>query len=517
MQITSNRVIFDRDDFLAGFVPVQSNNDMRIFGVRGSAFHKNMDPLFGGIPGTLRVGRNPTNLTGVSTEPTSLLNSICVDPVDTSAYAIGGAKIQKITVTSDTLVTSSWPVTASPHGGHSALDFGFGDIVIYQRTGSLRAFYSWNDSNDWDVGMFDLSSTFDDDFMSTVPTTPLGTTAADLTGGQNKPHPLYVAQDDIMYIGSRRYVHSYDGTSDTFVSQDLDVGQLFDVVGFTETDQDLVIFVTNTFRTSRRGIARALFWDAARPTNAYKVVEIEDDDISAPFKYKGTIGCFTGNRANGGWTTLRLFDGRRFVPVFSYNGNKPGNRGVFVQNDMILWLAGGLVYAYGSRDNTFPKGVFQITGGSGSTDGGFLTSLITGVLYASTGTGSSGGLQKYSSSAFHNQANWQSITAAPNFPRGYKGRITEVKVTFAATCSGGRTLQFLVQPSSSAGSSETIATISTVTAATMVQRWTGLADGTDFPEFENFKITATVGDGAGSGDAPQVEKIEVFYRLVKIK
>ncbi len=93
------------------------------------------------------------------------------------------------------------------------------------------------DNTDWDVGCYESFTTFDDDFMSTDPTTPLGTTAADLTGGLLLPHPLEIGADDVLYMGSGRYLHGYDGggsgSNGNFLSQLLTLPAGF-IITFTE-------------------------------------------------------------------------------------------------------------------------------------------------------------------------------------------------------------------------------------------------------------------------------------------
>ena len=46
---------------------------------------------------------------------------------------------------------------------------------------------------------------FDDDFMSTIAVNKMA--GMDLIDGQNVEHPMIVGDDDVLYIGSGRYLH----------------------------------------------------------------------------------------------------------------------------------------------------------------------------------------------------------------------------------------------------------------------------------------------------------------------
>ncbi len=521
MQTLSDRIIWDKDDFLAGMVPAQLNNAMRIFGIRGSTFHKDIDPLFAAVPGTLEPSGVATDLTGVAstTFPDALLVSVVTDPIAAFGYALGGAKVHQITVATLALTVAggTFPhlVAAGAHAGHTTESVVLGDLAVFNVAGTSKLFYSWNDNMDWDVGVYDFVTMFDDDFMSTAATTPLGTTVADLTGGVGKPHPLYVGQDGILYIGSGRFVHAYDGTS--FVSQDLDLPIGYDVIGFAETGLDLVIFATNARDSGRRGSAKAFFWDASRPSSFYQVIDLEDDTVSAPFNYQGTVACFTASRNIGGFSTLRIFNGRRFEPIFLWNGALPGIKGVTTLNNLIIFNSSGIIYAVGARDGLFPNGRFIIRSGTGTDAGGIVFPVIGGTLIASTGVGASGGLQQFATSTYSAGAFWHGLTACPNFPRGRKGKVVEVKVTFAGVATGGRSLELSLKTNSGQTSSTIFTGLVEVTSNGQVKRYTAKSSGADLPEFENIRPNFTWSTGSGATSAPVVEKLEVFYKLVDIK
>jgi len=152
-------------------------------------------------PFFLTQGLVPTALTNgtqagaVSDLVRSFLETVASDGF---YYSVGVDKFYQSTY--DTVTNAgAWPHTidkAAGTGGDAE------DVVEYQ--GNL--YYSYNHSGTaGDIGKFDLSSTFDDDWGSTVPSG-----AATL---QDAPHQMVVGGNDILYIANGQYVASYDGTT----------------------------------------------------------------------------------------------------------------------------------------------------------------------------------------------------------------------------------------------------------------------------------------------------------------
>ena len=343
--------------------------------------------------------------------------------------------------------------------------------------------------------------------MSTVPTSPLA--GSDLTGGQGLPHPLYVAEDDILYIGSGRFVHSYDGTSDTFNSQVLKLPINFEVTGFAETQFHLVVFASTGKRTGRRAEAKAFFWGANRGNSFDKAVSLEEDDIAAPFAYNGTVGCFTRNR-NSSRSVLRIYDNTRFVPVFFWNNNLPSIGGVEIQDNMIKWNSSGQIYAWGSKDGLFDQAAFHFDILSGLTSG-FLKSFTGGTLYASSGTGVKG-IQTLTN--FATGAALNTLTAMPVFPRGQRGKVKEVRVTYPGIASGGRALSITMTVNGSQTTKQVILNKEDITSTQLVSRHMLDVSGAQFPEFTDLRVNLNWGDGGGAANAIGVEKVEIFFDTI---
>jgi hypothetical protein len=504
MRITKEKIVWDEQDFVKGFVPVQGNS-FRTIG-DGLANMNNFYPFW--TPGIALPGFNPSSVTNVAaTKPSAAILDMAMDSGSATAYGVGGTDLQEFSISGNSLtVTGSFPYTITAHGGHNTVSAQ--SVAFYNVSGVQRVFYSWNDNTDWDVGTYIVGGAFDDDFMSTVPTTPL--TGTDLTGGQGKLHPLYVAGDDILYIGSGRYVHAYNGATNTFSAQFLDLPVGYEVVGFAEDEFDLVVFATTGRYTSavRRAKSRAFFWSADRPASYYKSKDLRDDDVSAPFAFAGTVACFTGYRT-GGQCALRVYDGTEFKPVFYWTGSLPSVGGWEVWNNMAVWNSAGAVYMYGSFRDVFTPAGFQIATGSGTTSG-FIKSLVSGSLYMSSGIGTSGGLQILSN---FGTGDMNTKTAFPEFGAGQRGKITCVQVTSTGSSSGGRSLKISLVPETLVASE--VATITSVTAATKTVFKYEIEDFTDrLEEFTSLRLFVQWLSGSGATDAIPIKMVEVFYEPI---
>ena len=97
--------------------------------------------------------------------------------------------------------------------------------------------------------------------MSTAAASPLAGT--DLTDGQGKEHPMCVGDDDLLYIGSGRYLHGYDGqvgTEGTFYAKVLTLPVNYVITSMVNYNGFLVIFAHNGAATSTGySVAKAFF------------------------------------------------------------------------------------------------------------------------------------------------------------------------------------------------------------------------------------------------------------------
>ena len=510
-QILSDRIIFDVNDWLGGMIaPIATGTGaIRILGEQGHAFHSNYNPVDSvhDIPGVAASGPGNTDLTNVdSNSPLSIIIDGVVDGTSSvnKAYGLNGSQVEEWNTSSDALTVSggTFPHAITPHGHSSLSTFGC-QLVPYNQSDTRKLFYSWSDGTDWDVGTFDYTSTFDDDFMSTVPTTPIA--GADLTDGDSVPHPLFrSSQDDLLYMGSLRYVHYYDGLNNTFTSQAFDMGSGWRCIGFQETQYDLVIFAgESTSTTNEVNRCRAFFWDQSRPSSAYKILDIDAYRISAPFRYKGTIGCFGTGPDNSEY--IYLYDGNEFVKVAEYDGagNLPVNGGVIVNNGLLKFMAGGKIYSWGKYKNLLPPPTnpyhIATLGGTGN---GLCKQLFANRVYMSSEAGE---LVKF---ANFGQGSVATRTAYPNFPKGMKGKVKQVDVEFAQTTTAAKdTVDIDLQEDLTV-----VNLVSSFTSATQTKmKFLRDENGNPFKVLTGLSAILTWNAGAASTDSPAIKRITVWY------
>jgi len=151
-----------------------------------------------------------------------------------------------------------------------------------------KLFYFYQD----DFGMYDLSSTFDDDWGSDVPT---GKGALN-----DAPHPV-IEWNSYMWIGNGRYLAKFDGqTGDngTIEREKLDLGQGWEITTTFPTRNFIGICAwkkqyggNETYRAE----SKIFFYDGTSDTFAYSI-PIADNKVLASFNDNGTILIWTRGR-----------------------------------------------------------------------------------------------------------------------------------------------------------------------------------------------------------------------------
>ena len=538
-------ILWDEQDWLAGLHPQNASSTLlsqRNFG-NTLASVKNFDPYR--ELGYAAPGFSPTDVTTVSQVDTKMRKMVVDDDNSSGQVAYGitagdgaatDARVLKLgTLSADPPVMSAagnFPHTIAVSGVHAGDDNLVGwDIVSYTTnvtsTATKGIFYSWGDDVDWDVGFYNIGTDgFDDDFMSGVPTSALA--GVDLTDGQGVEHPMIVGDDDILYMGSGRQLHGFDGATGadgTFQSQVLTLPTDYVIQSFAKIENFLVIFAykkgagTSSFFLRE---AKAFFWDylSLDPT---RIIDLNDNFVSESFSYKGTVGCFTqGRRTDPGQgkpSKLLIYDGNTFVPVVSFKENAPIRGGVVVEGDRIMWLtsdgSSSFVYSWGSPFAGFPTGLNKLTSGSGSSNGALAT--ITGTLQvASTGTTTSGGLQEISNtSRFNSSAIVATSLAEPDLAFNQRARAKRVTIRYEGVSSGGRDLDLALVDRF--GTSTTIITNkATVAASNKHETFTYDVNGASLPFFDSLKCVLEWGSGSAATAAPMVKSVEVEYEIVEI-
>lgn len=525
-KIAGKKIIFGAEDWAQGLLPNYSASNLLNQKGTGLASARTMNPFL--AYGYALPGLNPTDVTNVAQVTTLIRNGVVNG---TSAYLVSnGALIHQLTsldITPAITNAGAFPHTITPTGGTSPVG---DDIVIYSAKTSgttaigSRIFYTYSSSTIWEVGMYDFTN-FSDSFMSSVAvTTPLASPYT--TGGVGKPHPMIVGDDDILYIADRNFVHAYDGvvsavaTLGKFSPAVLTLPNGYIITSFARAESGLMVFAylenSSASGSFYLGKSFAFLWNY-NDLDITRSYDLTDNYVSEAFNYKGTIGCFTQGRPNDPsqtrLTCLRLFNGSIFETVASIIHNAPIRGGVNIVGDSIQWNSDGVIYSYGSPLAGTKAGLHRLSEGLGSNSGFFRT-LASTLQIISSGATTSGGLQYLT--GYYFQSSFSTGVAEPTFSSGTKGKVTNVKVRFGGTVTGGRSIT--IQLSDRGVTTSTVINAQeTVTGqAGMVTKKVSDSSGAPFLVFDGLKLVVSWATGSGATVAPALESVEVDFDEITV-
>jgi len=462
--IQKNKIIWSAEDWLGGF----DQTSATVYNKKGHvvAGAQRIDPFR--AFGYIGPGFDPVDATNQSSVTGTILNGVVNGA---NAYCItADGKVQKLGTLSGTVVvstTSPFPHTISD--GHAT--YVGSDIVNYyaniSSTSTLLAFFSFRDGTDWNVGIYNYGSdSFDDDFMSSVPASPLASPY--LTGGKDAPHPMIVGDDDILYIGDRNFVHAFDGSTGadgTFYPAVLTLPQGWTITCFAKTNDfklGIGAYYTSsqTGSTFNLGQAKVYTWDylSLDPTYIYN---LNDNYISELVNWRGTLAAFTQGRqgiSEPNLNKVQVLNGAQFSVLTSYqSGSTPCRGGVDIINDDIIWNSGGKVYTYAKIPKTENYILNSPFGGPNNSSGMCKIFSSTLNVIFSSGTGTGVGLVFARVGTFASGATLNTDVAYPFTNERMKGRIESV------------TFKFMEATTDATGSQITIASIKDkATSATII-------------------------------------------------
>lgn len=507
---------WDGDDWLKGLSPYFTTT-LNLMGGTGLLYNTGINPF--SRPGMLLQGPAPANVTNASVIDAVLKNGVG-NGVD--AYVIGGTKLHKI-LSSDGTVTNAgaWPHTitaAAPnHAGH--LSVSGQDTVIYYVGTTKYLFYSWVDNTDGDIGRYDLSATFDDDFMTTVPS---GASATGFTNTTLKSIPMIVGDDNILYAGNGRYVAAYNGNlaTPTINYQALDLPSDYIITSFAKLKNFLVIYAykgaTNSGGNIYKTETTAFFWDYVSDSFTY-AYPLSGNYVNGGFSFNNTVGCFVYGENYGLGVSpsknskLLLFDGEIFKTLVNFSESIPGHGGVETFDNVIQWNAQGKIYQYGSPITGVGEGAVNIISSvnGGSTVEGMLRAFSANFPFASAGTGTSGGLQSFNGGTYANAYFLTHITAPP-FPEFSQGRIKAVKIFWFGLANSGH--GFTLNINTNYGSTTSSVINNSVSITNNITLHTYDVSGNPFPKFEMLQLEGSY----TASTVLSIRAVEVYFEDVNI-
>lgn len=530
----SGKIIYDSADWKAGLAPggklgTAVNYKKAI--TNGFSQITAIDPFaqYGSISSGGAPSANATNASG-------LAGTLVAFEVKDNTHTYGldsGGKVHSISY-----LSIPGEVNASPHTIAGTSPVGQ-DFVLYRRrsastpTYTTSLFYSYYNNANWDVGCITdasvawASATFDDDFMSAVPLTPLDITSGDGDNAEQRtmPHPLCVGADDILYIGSGRYLHAYDGDQDSqgkFYSKVLTLPAGSQIVGLKKFDDKLLIAVNYYSTSSYTGVGQAFVyvWNY-QDADVNTLIPLEDNYVSAITIWKGTPTVITtGSYGRNGEVKVKFISGNSLIKVADFNSSTPPiMRGTVPADDVLYMNVGGKLITVGDRYEKNNYGVNHI--------GTFTTPGVSGGLFYDFGSsltmwGGTSASTTYTFSALQTATNssgagnCRTFSYFPTFPSGKIGKMKRITVEYAQTLNAtGTNGTFTLKLYPDNRSAYTIVDAVSSVAVPLTKRYEYTSAGAVLPEFTSFEFYMEW--VAGTSGSPIISKVMFEYDLVDIK
>ena len=366
-------------------------------------------------PGVLTQGPGLATLTaGTQVDAvTDQINFILEKAVaDNQTYGNPDTKLHKIT---STAVTNTAPF---PHTITNATE---GSSCIHFQ-GALYYFY--NKSSGADCGMFDLSSTFDDDYMSTVPTGALAL--------QKAPHPV-AKKEDIMLFGNGRYVGTFLGDTTTLAPTKLDFKAGAEVadVCFHANQWWIAVNSGITSGTNRASSQIYLYDGSAVSTILSDEVALGLQQIGFIMPVNGVIYVAYKDLSSTGGFVIGYVSGRQIKPLRYFTGSLPTFAKKTLYKNTIIFESGGLIYSMGAVVEQLPLQISQLADGGYSTVGALSAPFGTPMVASTEST--SFKLAKFS--GYDVNCTWKSIII-PTVSGTMVGMIDKIVVMTNVLASG---------------------------------------------------------------------------------
>ena len=404
------------NNFLGGFAPAWYKETYPIYGNKNQAgAMQNADIT---NPGYLSQGPGLANLTNGTQAGavTTLIKGILESPTaaDTT-YAVGGNTLYKISSTA-VIDDATWSHTIDKATVTAELGE---DTLLYH--GVL--YYSYNHSGTaGDIGSYDLSSTFDDDWGSTVP--------SGMAALQDGPHQMIIGGNDVMYIANGRYVASWDGT--TLIPQALDLPTGAVIQSLKWMADRLWIAANKTSLTGSNKVGASVYiWDGTTPSWETELPLM--GMVGGLHVKNGVLFVFYKDISHSGGFKLAYLNGATVIDLANYTGGLPAFYQITDYKDFIIWDSAGLIYAFGGGDKDMPVRLFQLADSGYTTAGGIACPFGTPLVASNETT--SYKLAKFS--GLDVASNWKSLMFDVTGDNRIS-RIKRAKINFETLASGAR-------------------------------------------------------------------------------
>lgn len=404
---------------LGGFAPMWWKNTYPSYGNKNMAGDmQNIDMI---DPSGITQGPGLAALTNGTQAGvvTTLIKGILDKAVTAdTTYAFGGVKLYKL---SSTTVASggtpSWPRTVA---GQTAI---MGEDIAHFRS---KLYYSYNYTGGADTGMYDLTSTFDDDYMSIVPTG-----AATLTAGV--PHQ-FAQTAKFLYITDGDAIAQFNGSTTTLTVAALDFPLGSEAQSHVIANDRLHIAVNLTDLSGSNKCEGVIYkWD--RNSTSWDTDSVYGlGRVGALYVKDGVVFIFHQDVSSTGGYHLGYIDGNQVKNVANYKGSLPGFNQVTEIEGFLVWESSGLLYVWGSGGLELPTRLFQYMDGGHATVGGIAAPF--GTLMAASNVTTS--YQLAQASGLDTACNWKSLNFDISEGPRSMGFIDKMTVNFDIIASGAR-------------------------------------------------------------------------------
>lgn len=509
---TGGKIRWDGSDWLSSLLPQFSTSSgyTRITTGKGFTNTVGIDPFR--YPGFCSPGNSASAYTSAST----YIDSTVLNAVNngSTAYLIGAStKITSADLSTNTVSALRTIAGSGAHAAHSSIVGN--DVALYYVGTSKYLFYSYSDNTDGDVGRFDLTSTYVDNYMS-------GTAASGAVLTTKGVHPLIVGSDDVLYIGDGNVLAGFDGqngANGTFYPTKLALPKDYIITSYSKTANYLVIYAyKNTVGGSTYSAdSTAFFWDYISADPTYSI-PLQGSYVNGGFSYQGVAGCFiqggSTNLDNSKSSRMVLYDGTGFKPVCQFPEGIPTKGGVVAIDDMVYWNAEGVIYRYGTPHLGFNKGLNRISVvGSAS---GLLKNFVSNKLSASGSASIS-----YLDGGYYPTAEFYTPFVTIPFKEEHRGKVKTIKVYWysipGANCNPfSLFLKTETKNTTTVLSSKTTITTNVPGDGTS-ELFNMTSSNTALPVFDYINVFGTWSAGSDTTAIPLIpEAIEVYFEYTKI-
>lgn len=508
---TGGKIIFDSEDWLSGINPAVDSSYDQFIGRSLISSTRSINPYY--KLGALCPGPVGTAVTNNAQISAVLLNMVMIGG---NGYAISSdAKIFKASGTDGALsAVSPFPYTTLAGTGIVGED-----IVSYYIGATQYLFYSWYNGTNGDVGRYDLNTTFDNDWLSTVP-------ANYAVIGKSNPLPMKVGYDDCLYIGDGNNLHQLDGqTGDngTLTKEKLKLPKGYIITSmelFSPSSLAIFAYRNNAGTGFNSSESKCFFWDYVN-ADPYKVIDLNDNYVRGSFSWKGTIGCFTRGKRNAMYaepkSKIRLYNGEIFDTLDVFDYGLPVNGGIETFTDHILFNAEGNIFSYGSVVKGLPNTLhFPYHTGTGNASG-LLKSVSSTLLVTSYGATTVGLLSLDNASFRTGQV--ATISAYPDTPDGMKCQAKSVVIEYHDGAKGGLGVNTYIKADIDRTNSQLTASLANVIAGTtntpdeLIKTYRFCSDGSTLPFFQSLAFIASWSTVEGNTitDAPKIKRVIINF------